>query len=203
MIDGTTDGNSPIIRSILSIFIVHPYPSVPCMLSDQPTSQSGQSRRVASLAARASLAKVRISGASATQPSSGSRLTSRRVLQALIVEGESPSDRPVRPVRRGARAGWRSGAARRPRAAARPPGRGRAGRRPGLRSPGRGGWAPSPRRVRPRPGPGVRPSRRRPARRSGEGRRPPSPLQPRTHCREPRRPRRRIPPRTSPSRHQP
>ena len=40
-----------------------------------PTSQSGQSRRTASLAARASRAKVRISGASATQPSSGSWAT--------------------------------------------------------------------------------------------------------------------------------
>ncbi len=54
-----------------------------------PTSQSGQSRRMASLAARASRAKVRISVGSATQPSSGSRATRSKACRPTSSSGRS------------------------------------------------------------------------------------------------------------------
>ena len=56
----------------------------------RPTSQSGQSRRMASLAARASRAKVRISGGSATQPSSGSWATRSKACEADVVQRQVP-----------------------------------------------------------------------------------------------------------------
>ena len=57
--------------------------------SPLPTSQRGRSRRAASLEARARRAKVRISGASATQPSTGSRATSRSCSRPWSSSGSS------------------------------------------------------------------------------------------------------------------
>ena len=57
----------------------------------QPISHSGQSRRIASLAARVRRAKARTSGASATGPSSGSSPTSEDLLQRVVVDGQFPA----------------------------------------------------------------------------------------------------------------